>query len=450
MTEPKTVRPKDRDAVLQSLGAGVVPRRGQHLIQVGRHAEVQALMEDLARIADNGAGVRFVIGSYGSGKTFFLNLIRAVALEKKFVTIHADLTPERRLHSTSGHARSLCAELMRNMATRSKPEGGALPAVVERFVATVLVDAKARAVDPSAVIHERLRDLSEMVGGYDFARVVELYWKGHDLGDENLKGNAVRWLRAEFGTKTEARTALGVRTIVDDETVYDHLKLMARFVRLAGFDGLLVCVDEMVNLYKMNSPQARTANYEQILRIVNDCLQGSGAGLGFLFGGTPEFLTDTRRGLFSYAALQSRLAENTFAKDGLVDMRGPVMRLASLLPEDLYVLLLNIRNVFAFGDPARFLVPDEAVRAFMQHCSERIGDAYFRTPRNSVKEFVHLLSVLEQNTNVAWPELLGKVTFPRDENPDLASLGDETEEKGAAPLHNPTAEDGDGLTSFKL
>jgi len=336
------------------------------------------------------------------------------------------------------------------MATRSKPEGGALPAVVERFVATVLVDAKARAVDPSAVIHERLRDLSEMVGGYDFARVVELYWKGHDLGDENLKGNAVRWLRAEFGTKTEARTALGVRTIVDDETVYDHLKLMARFVRLAGFDGLLVCVDEMVNLYKMNSPQARTANYEQILRIVNDCLQGSGAGLGFLFGGTPEFLTDTRRGLFSYAALQSRLAENTFAKDGLVDMRGPVMRLASLLPEDLYVLLLNIRNVFAFGDPARFLVPDEAVRAFMQHCSERIGDAYFRTPRNSVKEFVHLLSVLEQNTNVAWPELLGKVTFALDENPDLASLGDETEEKGAAPLHNPTAEDGDGLTSFKL
>ncbi len=447
MSEGEVIRAKDRDAVLQSLRAGVVPRRGQHLIQVGREAEIRVLMDDLARVAEGGAAVRFVIGPYGAGKTFFLNLVRAVAMERKLVCVQADLAPDRRLFGTSGESRTLYAELMTNMATRSKPEGGALPGVVERFVSTALGDARQREVEPAVVIQERLASLAELRGGFDFAQVVERYWEGHDTGNEQLTADAVRWLRAEFTTRTEARAALGVRSIIDDADFLDHLELMARFCRLAGFDGLLVCLDEMVNLYKMNSPKARSSNYEMVLRIVNDCLQGSASGLGFVFGGTPEFLTDTRRGLFSYPALQSRLSENSFAKDGLVDLSGPVIRLQNLGPEDVYVLLINIRRVQAGGDPARFLLPDEGLRAFMEHCGRRIGDAWFRTPRNTVKEFVHLLAVLEQNPGADWRRLLGNVDPAEDKEPADAPLPEDVDAEGDP---KPQVGGDDELQSFRI
>lgn len=443
MSEPtaERIRPRDRDAIVQSLRAGVVPRVGQQHIQVGRANEVTALIADIDRIADGGSAIRFAIGEYGAGKSFFLNLIRSIALERKLVTVHADLSPDRRLHATGGQARALYAELMRNMATRARPDGGAMAAVVERFVTDSLTAARERDVAPEVVIRERLAALEELTGGYDFAEVVASYWRGHDSGNEQLKADSVRWLRGEYATRTDARVALGVRTIIDDASFYDHLKLLARFVRLAGFGGLLVCLDELVNLYKLANSQARNSNYEQILRILNDSLQGSAAGLGFVLGGTPEMLLDTRRGLFSYAALQSRLAENSFAGAGIVDYSGPVLRLANLSPEDLFVLLGKLRHVFAGGDPASYLVPDEALEAFMRHCSTRVGDAYFRTPRTTIKEFINLLAALEQNPGVAWSDLIDHVELAPEQNPDLAPLEDDTTDAAtpAAPAEAPGA-----------
>lgn len=319
------IRPKERDAIIQSLRAGVVPRAGQRHVQVGRVKELEALLGDIERIADGGSGIRFVIGEYGSGKTFFLHLVRMVAMEKKLVTTHADLTPDRRLYGGSGYARGLYAELMRNIATRTRPEGGALASIVEKFVSSAVQTARGASIGTEQVILERLDALSEMVGGYDFAQVISAYWSSHDTGNEQLKSDAIRWLRGEFSTKTDARRALGVRTIVDDSNVYDQLKLMARFIRLAGYSGFMVCLDELVNLHKLSNTQARNTNYEQILRILNDSLQGTSVGLGVLMGGTPEFLMDTRKGLYSYQALQTRLAANSFAVGGLVDMTGPVL-----------------------------------------------------------------------------------------------------------------------------
>ena len=436
MSEAAPIRQRDRDAIIASLRAGVVPRAGQHHIQVGRADEVASVLRDIERLADGGSAIRFVIGDYGSGKTFFLNLVRSIALEKRLVTMHADLTPDRRLHSTGGQARALYAELAGNLATRARPEGGALPSVVERFVSSAQTDARERGVSPNSVIHDRLAQISELVGGYDFAEVVAAYWRGYDTGNEALSTDAIRWLRGEFATRTDARAALGVRTIIDDANVYDQLKLLAQFVRLAGYEGLLICFDELVNLYKLAHTQARNANYEQILRVLNDTLQGSAQSVGFLFGGTPEFLLDTRRGLYSYQALQSRLAENAFAVDGRVDFSGPVLRLANLTPEDFYVLLGKLRHVFASGVVDDYLVPDRALTAFMAHCSARIGDAYFRTPRSTITSFVNFLSVLEQNPGLDWEALVGGVEIEPEENPDLAE---------------PEAEDpGEELASFRI
>jgi len=432
------IRAKDRDAVIQSLSAGVVPRTGQHLIQVGRVREIEALLKDIERIADGGSSFRLITGEYGSGKTFFLNLVRSVAMEKKLVTASADLNPDRRLHATGGQSRSLYAELMRNLATRVKPDGGALAGIVEKFVSSSITEAKAAGISPELAIHQKLEHLTEMVNGYDFAAVIAAYWRGFEQGNEQLKADAIRWLRGEFTTKTEARSALGVRTIVDDGSFYDQLKLMGRFVRLAGYSGLLIGLDEMVNLYKLANTAARNSNYEQLLRILNDSLQGSAEGLGFVLGGTPEFLLDTRRGLFSYPALQRRLTENSFAKNGFVDYSGPVIRLSRLTQEDFYVLLSNIRHVYAAGNPAAYLLPDEALQAFMSHCHKRIGEAYFQTPSNTITAFIHLLAVLEQNPTANWHELLGTVEIAAD-------TGDST-----LQIDAPEADEDDELVSFKV
>jgi hypothetical protein len=409
-----SIKPRERDAVIQSLRAGVVPRAGQYLVQVGRSRELETLIADIGRIVDSGSTFRLVVGEYGSGKTFFLNLVRSVGLEKRLVVATADLNPDRRLQATGGQAKSLYAELMRNVATRAKPEGGALAGVVEKFVSGLVTDGEMAGKDLEKEIQARLEPLKELVNGYDFVDVVAAYWRGFRDGNEQLKSDAVRWLRGEFSTKTDARQALGVRTIVDDAAFYDQLKLMARFVRIAGYTGLLICLDELVNLYKLSNTQARNSNYEQILRILNDSLQGSVEGLGFVLGGTPEFVLDPRRGLYSYPALQSRLSENRFAKDGLVDFTGPIVRLASLSQEEFYVLLEKLRGVYAFGDPSKYLLPDEGLQAFMAHCQRQLGEVYFRTPRTTITAFIDLLSVLEQNPSADWHALLGNVKVEKD------------------------------------
>ena len=401
-TEPR-IRPRDRDAILQSLAAGVVPRRGLHHIQVGRADEVTALLGDLDRVIDGGSAIRFVIGEYGSGKSFFLHLIRSAALEKNLVTMHGDLTPDRRIYATGGQARSLYAELARNLATRSSPEGGALASVVERFVGQAQHEARAKDANAEDVIHQHLNSLSELVGGYAFAEVVAAYWRGHDQGDTNLKASAVRWLRGEYATRTDARRDLGVRTIVDDGNVYDQLKLLARFVRLAGYTGLVVALDELVNLYKLANTRARSGNYEQILRILNDCLQGTVSHLGFLMAGTPEFLTDTRRGLYSYEALtEPTQREHVCLRrfEGLLRDRSSGFLISLQRSSSSCSRSFGTSTLEAIQRPPS--LPEDALHAFMDHCSRRIGEAYFRTPRDTIRAFVQLLAILEQNPGASW------------------------------------------------
>jgi hypothetical protein len=431
------IRPRDRDTLLQALRGGVVPRAGIHHIQVGRFEEVKALLTDCRRIADGGSAFRLVVGEYGAGKTFFLSLVRQMALESKLVTVHADLNPGRRLHGTGGQGRALYCELIKNMATRTRPDGGALASVVEKFISTAREQAAAEGAAVDAVMQRQLAELTELTNGYDFAAVIAAYWRGFDEGNEQLKQDALRWLRGEFGTRTEARAALGVRAIVDDENVFETLQVMARFCQLAGFSGMIVCIDEMVNVWKMHNTKARDANWERVLGMLNNALQGNVRGIGFVLGGTPDVLTDQRRGMYSYAALQSRLADNQFATGGIKDYTHPVVRLAALTQEDFYVLLQKLLLVHASGDVTRLAMPlDDGPKAFMEHCYARIGDATFRTPRTTIRAFLDLLAVLEQNESTVWGDFIAKIAVQKDVGGDLDAV--------------PDAADDDELTSFRL
>lgn len=462
------IRPRERAAIIQSLRAGVTPRVGLEYIQVGRVNEVKAMIEELDRVCQGGSTFKIVVGDFGAGKSFFLQLVRYLALEKGIVVVNADLGPDRRLQSTTGQALSLYQELMRNMSTRAHPEGNAMIPVVEKFITTQMAESEQTGEDVKAIIKRKLHALSELVDGYDFAEVIAKYYQGYEEGNDELKQAAVRYLRGEYSSKTAVKADLGVRNMVTDRSVYDYLKLMSRFVCQAGYKGLLVNLDEMVNLYKLANTRARTSNYEQILRVFNDCLQGSAENIGFMLGGTTDFLTDTRKGLYSYEALRSRLAENTFAQiANVVDYHGPVLTLENLSPEELFVLLCNIRNVFANGDSSKFLLPDEALVAFLRHCSQNIGEAYFRTPRNTIKAFVDLLSVLEQNPEIKWQSLIENVQVSLEVEPSLvtvhnvnanaaaakdAVLGSAADPATApaAPKSSSPLDDDDDLVTFRL
>lgn len=452
------IRPRERSAIIQSLRAGVTPRIGLEYIQVGRVNEVKALIEDLDNIEQGGSAFRIIIGDFGAGKSFFLQLIRYIALEKGMVVINADMSPDRRLFASNGQARNLYKELARNLATRAHPEGNAMLPLVEKFITEQRRVAEAEGKDVERVIKDKLNSLSELVDGYDFAQVIAAYWKAYNEGNEDLKNNVIRYLRGEYTSRADARRDLGVRAIVEDNNVYDHIKLLARFVTQAGYKGLLVNLDEVVNLYKLPSQRARSSNYEQVLRILNDCLQGSAESLGFLLGGTPEFLMDQRKGLYSYEALHSRLAENTFAQiANVVDYHSPILMLQNLSPEEIYVLLCNIRNVFAGGNKDKYILPDEALKAFLEHCSKNIGDAYFRTPRNTIKAFVDLLSIVEQNPDLSWQSLIGNIKIDSETDNSLVTIADDDKltetvikkEDDNSSKADDNADD-DELTSFTL
>lgn len=443
---PELIKRRERDSVLQSLQAGLVPRQGLHLIQVGRKQEVAAMLSDLERVEQGGAAFRIVVGRFGSGKSFFLNLVRTLALQKRMVVVQADISMERRLQASGGEARALFSELAKNLATKSKPEGGALRNLCEGWISTLQHDVASSGGNETAVkqrIFEDLKGLQDCVGGFEFAEVLAKYYEGYVTTNETLQAAALRWLRGEYTTKTEARRELGVRRIISDENFYDSLKLLAAFCVKAGYAGLLVNLDEMVVLsHRLPSTRARQTNYEAILTILNDCLQGNVQNLGFILAGTDECLEDSRRGLYSYEALRSRLSENKFAGAGVVDFSGPLVRLQNLTPEDLFVLLRNVRHVHASGDPSKYLVPDDALLAVLKKASEILGAEYFKTPRDVVRSFVGLLNVLEQNPGRKWQDFVDGGLIHAAEKP---SSVEEDLAKGVPP----TPED-DSLTGFKL
>lgn len=413
----KIIKPKEREIIIQSLRSGVVPRIGLQHIQVGRSEELKSFIKDIDTVSDNGSSFRIVIGEYGSGKTFFMSLTRNIAIEKGLVTMNADLTPNKRLYGKEGKVRALLSELVSSLSTRTVPEGNALTMILDKFIFLAKEKALSEGNDVSITIQKTLRELYDVPTGYSFAYVISKYWEAYEKGDDVLKDNVVKWLRAEYANKTDALNDLGTREIISDSSFFNTLRLYALLVKKAGYKGLLICLDEMVNLYKLHG-NSRKDNYEEILNILNNTLQGNVSNVGIILSGTTEFLTDERRGLYSYEALRSRLAENSFSQQtGFTDYNSTVLRLENLSKEELFVLLKKLRHVFAKGIDDDYLISDDGIISYMNHCANRIGNSYFRTPRNTIKGFLDLLSILEQHPEVEWSDVIKKIEIKTDIEP---------------------------------
>lgn len=406
--------------ILNSLKGGVVPRIGLPYITVGREVEIQALLHDLDLIADGGASFRFLVGRYGSGKSFLIQTIRTHSMGENFVVADADLSPERRLQGGQGQGLSTYRELIRNLSTKTRPEGGALALVLDRWVINIQRKAAEECGSSSGTVYDQafhsvleafLEPLCELVHGYDFSAVLKIYAFAFAEEDTEAKACVVKWLRGEYRTKTEARRELGVNACISDDSWYDYLKLLAEFLTGAGYKGLVVMIDELVNLYKIPNSVTRQNNYEKILTMYNDTLQGKAHHLGIIMGGTPQSIEDRRRGVYSYEALRSRLTQGRFASEGLSDMLAPVIRLNPLTYEELLVLIEKLADIHAgYYEYRRSLTEDDLV-SFLQIEFGRVGSDSHLTPREVIRDFIELLDIVYQNPDASVSSLLGSRDF---------------------------------------
>lgn len=397
--------PGEIEDMLGPLRAGVVPRTGFEHFSVGRSREVAAVLADVGTAARGRSAVRVVVGPYGSGKSFMLALARSAARRANLATTTADLSPDRRFYGGDGTARALYAELARNITTAEAPGGPGMPTILDRILSRAQDEASSTGADVEKVLDQRLTTLQSLNLGFAFADVVRLYARAGVTNDATMQGRCLRWLRGEYTSRTHARSEIGLSNFLDDRDCWDAIKVVAALARLGGFDGLLICVDELVNIQKLPTARARKANLEQILKILNDCLQTDASGLVVYLGATPEALEDQRTGLFSYDALRTRLAPNSLALRGTTDERGPVLRLAPLTPEEGYVLLARLRHVKAGGDEGAHLLPDEGLRLFLESCYRALGAAAYQTPRDMVIQFINLLDALESDPEGDWRDL---------------------------------------------
>ena len=426
---PTKVPRRIATTLMNSLKGGVVPRIGLGYIAVGREQEIKALLNDVEIIEEGGSTFRFLVGRYGSGKSFLLQTIRTHVMDRGFVVIDADLSPERRLMGTKGQGLATYKELIQNMSTKTKPDGQALPLILEKWISGIKAEVMPEDLSQEefskkvkSKIFENINKLEGMVHGFDFAKVITMYYEAYEEADDEKKSKVLKWFRGEYSTKTEAKNELGINIIITDDNWYEYVKLFATFLVNAGYKGMLMLIDELVNLYRIPTSVTRQYNYEKILMMYNDTLQGKAKHLGIIMGGTPQCVEDTRKGIFSYDALRSRLTDGKFASEDTVNLLSPIIRLKRLTPDEMYILIEKLRGIHSDLHEYKSELSEENLMDFIKIEYERVGANTNITPREVIRDFIELLDILYQNPNKKFSDIIG------DEKFEFAK-GDNTEEK---------------------
>lgn len=422
----KKVPKRIATTIINSLKGGVVPRIGLEYIAVGRKLEIDALLHDVENVVEGGASFRFIVGKYGSGKSFLMQTIRNYSMDKNLVVVDADLSPERRLAGTKGQGLATYRELIKNMSTKTKPDGGALPLILEKWISKIKTevflenqyDQESQEYNNAvnSKIYEVLNNVQSLVNGFDFAKVISIYWRAYIESDDEKKSNVLQWLRGEYATKTQARQELGINMIITDDNWYDYIKVFAIFLVNAGYSGMLVFIDELVNLYKIPNSITRQNNYEKILTIYNDALQGKAEHIGIIMGGTPQCIEDSRRGIFSYEALKSRLEDGRFSNEEQRDLFAPIIRLDPLTSEEMYILIEKLADIHALIYNYENHILQQELISFLEIEYQRIGANSHVTPREVIRDFIELLNIAYQNPNKKLMDIMGTEQFEYNNN----------------------------------
>lgn len=404
------INPKEASVIIKSLEGGVVPSIGvQHLL-VGRNREVEELIKILDTISDGGSDIRFWVGDFGSGKSFMLATIEQIALQKDFVVSSLDLNPSRRFYATDRKAVALYTEIIDNIKTKTARNGNVLNTIIEEWLNRIFqIVADSYAIDISDIIagskqKEVKNEILNTIGNFsavglsfEFGQALIKYYEAFIEDNRLLGTNALRWMRGDITTKTEAKKALGINQIINDDNWFDALKNMSELFLAIGYSGFVVNFDEAVNLYKIPQSVTRERNYERILNIYNECKSNIAKGLFINFGATRKTIFDENRGLSSYGALKGRLGNEESMDNKLVNTNRTVLGLKPLTNEEIYTLLENLVNVYNVNYKESISISEDEIVAYMQGQLNRPGADEFLTPRAVIKDFIEILDLKRQN-----------------------------------------------------
>lgn len=415
------ISPREAASIIDALTAGVVPNSGIRSIVVGRDKEVSAIVESLKNVADGQNVMKFWIGEFGSGKSFMFHLMKAIALKMKFVVASADFNPDIRVYSNDGKSVALYRQLMNNLSIQTKPDGGALTILLEKWIGNIVTEVSSEnKISPSELqlpennylvevkISQIINSMTD-AGGFDIGLVISRYFQGYIKGNDQLRRNALKWLQGEYVSKIEARQALGVHEIVNDQNYFDILCCLSKLFVSMGYAGFLINMDEAINLYKIPLSPMREKNYEKLLSFYNYCYQGNGKNMFINVAGTKDFLYNERRGLYSYEALRTRLMPNKYTSKSVIDFSQPVIVIEPIGMEDILILLNNLRDIFNLRHNSNLEITDEQVVMFMEELYNRPGASEFLLPRDVIRDFLNILSTLRQNPQIRFEDLIKRL-----------------------------------------
>ena len=386
--------------VLHALSGGTVPDNGLPYIAVGRRDEVAALTQDMEQVAEGYSTFRLLEGPYGTGKSFMLKLVKNEALLRGFVVMECELAPERKLCGTKREGLETYRCLMSRMSTRTCPGGNALEEVLD----TWLDGCRERAAEEGIEGEQELLDavlkygqplkkkLTALPHGFDFYEVFWIYIKSALTGGLDQKDRALRWMRGEYRNRTEAKKALKVNAVIEDGDWFSYLKLWAVLVREIGYTGLYVLLDELTQITRnIVHSTTREHNFERLLSIYNDCYGNEARYMGMILCGIPSSIHDSKRGIFSYEALKSRLSNSSLQGEDLY--HAPVIRLSMLTAEEFVTLLERLEAMHALlHEREGYFTEEERIR-FVNHEYHRIAASNHLTPREFIRDFLTILDL---------------------------------------------------------
>ena len=422
--------------IINSLQGGVTPPTGLGYYAVGREQEINALLKDLEIINDGGATFRLLIGKYGSGKTFLLHTIKEHAIAQGFVVSYADLSPERNLSGNNVSKKGLATyrELLGNMCIKSSPTGAGLEKILDGWINGVWMEV-AQAMSGGAIsgndleaqvnkrIYATINEMQSMVHGFDFSTILLMYWRASRTGDQETKSKTLKWLRGEYLLKTDARRELGIQSIINDDDWFDYIKLFARLLHNMNYKGFIIMIDELVNISKSVMYQTRQRNYEKMLSMYNDALQGRASYLGIIMGGTPSSVENRDTGVFSYEALRSRLQSGTFGDNAIINLMTPIIRIKPLTKSEIVVLLEKLGTIHADVYQYNSNISAEDIIFFVDAVySNRIATDV--RPRGVIRDFIDVLNLLMQHKELDIRTVIENYQWHEDVEEEIPAIED--------------------------
>lgn len=335
--------------IIDSLRNGTVPAEGTENIAVGIDEELTEIQDQIERTREDKSAFKFIIGDYGSGKTFFSTSVREMAYDKKFVVSSVVISQETPLHKFE----ELYRKIMEGMRTSENKKIPAFNFILEEWLLNIedkvieiegldpYEDSKKFQIEMNKRINEELMIVGSIAAS--FANAIRAFYKAKYEGDTVLAQGAVAWLKGD-NVRAELKSKLGVIGTITRENSFEFFRALLQMIKTAGYEGLMIILDEVETVQKLVRKDMRSAAYENLRFFIDESDRNSFPSCFFLYTGTTD-LMESEKGFKSLEPLYQRIKVEREKGDKFKNLRQPVMFLDGLNRDRLYEVACRVRNI---------------------------------------------------------------------------------------------------------